>query len=161
MRVKMICDEWFQDYKFPAMFIGTISCGGKCCVEAGLPLSVCHNDRWRTHPPYEIPDKDICERYLKDGITTAIIIGGLEPFEQFHEVCALINTLRNTYHCNDTVIIYTGYNREEVEPQIKWLSGYQNIIVKFGRYIPNRQSVFDDVLGVELASDNQHAERIS
>lgn len=41
MRVKTIVDEDFTNYKKPAMFIGTISCGGKCCIEAGIPLSVC------------------------------------------------------------------------------------------------------------------------
>lgn len=38
MRVKTIVDEDFTNYKKPAMFIGTISCGGKCCIEAGIPL---------------------------------------------------------------------------------------------------------------------------
>ena len=46
MRVKTIVDEDFTNYKKPAMFIGTISCGGKCCIEAGIPLSVCQNDGW-------------------------------------------------------------------------------------------------------------------
>ena len=39
-------------------------------------------------------------------------------------------------------------------------SNYDNIIIKFGRYIPNQQSHFDIVLGVNLASDNQYAERL-
>ena len=33
MRVKTIVEEDFTNYKKPAMFIGTISCGGKCCLE--------------------------------------------------------------------------------------------------------------------------------
>lgn len=41
------------------------------------------------------------------------------------------------------------------------LKKYKNIIVKFGRYIPNQKKHFDPVLGVELASDNQHAEKLS
>ena len=36
----------------------------------------------------------------------------------------------------------------------------KNIIIKFGRFIPNRPSRYDEVLGVELASDNQFAKRI-
>ena len=44
MRIKAIIDEDYTNYKKPAMFIGTASCCGKCCKEAGLPLSVCQND---------------------------------------------------------------------------------------------------------------------
>jgi hypothetical protein len=32
--------------------------------------------------------------------------------------------------------------------------------MKYGRYIPNNKGRFDKVLGVQLASDNQYAERI-
>ena len=38
---------------------------------------------------------------------------------------------------------------------------YSNIIIKFGRFIPNREPHFDEVLGVNLASNNQYAKRIS
>lgn len=54
MRVKTIVDEDFTNYKKPAMFIGTISCGGKCCIEAGIPLSVCQNDGWRSCAPLRL-----------------------------------------------------------------------------------------------------------
>jgi hypothetical protein len=47
MRVKNIVYEDFVNYKKPSMFIGTISCGGKCCIEAGIPFSVCQTDVWR------------------------------------------------------------------------------------------------------------------
>jgi hypothetical protein len=36
-----------------------------------------------------------------------------------------------------------------------------NIIIKYGRYIPNQASHYDNVLGVYLASNNQFAEKIS
>ena len=48
-----------------------------------------------------------------------------------------------------------------IEDKIEVLSHYKNIIVKFGRYIPNKEKVFDEVLGVYLANEEQHAERIS
>ena len=41
------------------------------------------------------------------------------------------------------------------------LSYFDNIIIKFGRYIPNKQSHYDNILGVNLASDNQYAVKIS
>ncbi len=161
MRVKTIVEEDFTNYKIPSMFIGTISCGGKCCSEAGIPLSVCQNDGWRSGAPIEVNDFDLCKRYTDNKLTGAIVFGGLEPFEQFEEVEEFIHALRLVYACQDDVVIYTGYNPEEIEEQVKVLSSYKNIVIKFGRYIPNRDSVYDDVLGVTLASDNQFAERIS
>ena len=65
MHVLKIVEEDFDNYKLPAMFIGTIKCGGKCCIEAGIPLSVCQNDEWRSKKPKEIPDEYICEMYTE------------------------------------------------------------------------------------------------
>lgn len=162
MRVKTIIDEDFVNYQKPSMFIGTISCGGKCCIEGGFPLSVCQNDGWRGNAPIDIRDRVIIERYLHNGISRAIVFGGLEPMEQSDELFEFIDMLRNTYKCDDDVVIYTGYNREEISGIVERLAyRFSNIIIKFGRYIPNMKSRFDEVLGVELASDNQYAVRIS
>lgn len=54
MRVKTVVDEDFTNYKKPAMFIGTISCGGKCCIEAGIPLSVCQMMGGALAPPLRL-----------------------------------------------------------------------------------------------------------
>ena len=74
MRVKTIVNEDFTNYKKAAMFIGTISCGGKCCIEAGIPLSVCQNDGWRSCAPIVASDREICMRYLSNPLTDAIVI---------------------------------------------------------------------------------------
>lgn len=161
MRIKTIVDEDFVNYKMPTMFIGTISCEGKCCTEAGIPLSVCQNDGWRSCAPVAISDEDICIRYLRNDITHAIVIGGLEPFEQFEEMFNLISKLRFEFKCMDDVVIYTGYNKSEIQQEIEALRFFENIVVKFGRFVPDATHRFDGVLGVELASDNQYAERIS
>ena len=84
---------------------------------------------------------------------------GLEPFDSYYELVELIETIRRK--CDDDIVIYTGYNKNELSEKIEHLSTYQNIIIKFGRYIPNDKKHFDDVLGVYLASDNQYAEEIS
>lgn len=161
MRVKTIVDEDFVNYQKPSMFIGTISCSGKCCIEGGFPLSVCQNDGWRGCAPIDIRDEVIIKRYLQNPLTKSIVLGGLEPMEQFDEVVALIKTLREDFDCHDDVVIYTGYYPEEISIILSLLQKYDNIIVKFGRYIPSMKSRFDDVLGVNLASDNQYAVRIS
>ena len=161
MRVKTIVDEDFVNYSKPSMFIGTISCGGKCCLEGGFHLSVCQNDGWRGNAPIDIRDEVIVKRYLQNQITHAIVLGGLEPMEQSDEVLALIKTLREDFDCHDDVVIYTGYYPDEVTAILDKLQVFDNIVVKFGRYVPNMKSRFDDVLGVNLASDNQYAVRIS
>lgn len=161
MRVKTIVDEDFVNYRKPSMFIGTISCGGKCCLEGGFPLSVCQNDGWRGSAPIDIQDEVIVKRYLQNQITHAIVLGGLEPMEQSDEVLALIKTLREDFDCHDDVVIYTGYYPDEVTAILDKLQAFDNIVVKFGRYVPNMKTRFDEVLGVHLASENQYAVRIS
>lgn len=161
MRVKTIVDEDFINYKKPSMFIGTISCNGKCCIEANIPLSVCHNDSWRGCVFITTPDESICERYINNPFTESIVFGGLEPFEQFDEMLMLISKLRLDYKCDDDIVIYTGYNEDEIADMVNKLSEYKNIIIKFGRFVPDQSSHFDEVLGINLASDNQFARRIS
>lgn len=161
MIIKTIVDEDFINYKQPSMYIGTAYCNGKCCREAGIPMSVCQNDEWRKTATVAMADKDIVERYLSNDITSAICFAGLEPFEQFDEMLALISMLRNDYQCTDTVVIYTGYNKDEIKKETEVLRQFPNIIIKFGRFVPSQAKHYDAVLGVNLASDNQYAERIS
>ena len=161
MKLKTIVDEDFVNYQSPVMYIGTARCNGKCCREAGIPLSVCQNDGWRANATIDMADEKIIERYINNDITSAICIAGLEPFEQYDEMFALIKKLRDDYHCDDTVIIYTGYNKNEISSSISELQQFKNIIIKYGRYMPNQKRHYDKVLGVYLASDNQYAEYIS
>lgn len=159
MVIKTIVEEDFVNYKIPSMYIGTAFCGGKCCIEAGIPLSVCQNDEWREIATVDMDDEKIVERYLNNDITKSICFAGLEPFEQTEEMLCLIKKFRE--HTDDMIVIYTGYYKEEILPEIEALKSFPNIIIKFGRYIPNRESRYDEVLGVRLASDNQYAEQIS
>ena len=91
--------------------------------------------------------------------TSAVVIGGLEPFDTWEEVYEFIKKIRK--QSGDDIIIYTGYTEEEIKPILQTLkTEFCNIIVKFGRYIPNQKPHFDEVLGVNLASENQYARRI-
>lgn len=161
MIIRTIVDEDFVQYKEPCMYIATAFCSGKCCKEAGIPLSVCLNDAWRGTATIAMVDEGIIERYISNSITKAICFAGLEPFEQFDQVYDLIKKFRTEYNRDDTILIYTGYYKEEIAEQVEKLKEFKNIIIKFGRFIPNNPGRFDDVLGVHLASDNQYAEQIS
>ena len=101
-------------------------------------------------------NEKIIKRYLKNKLTKAIVFGGLEPFKQYDELIGFIRDFREK--SDDDVVIYTGYNKDEVN--LDELKKFKNIIIKFGRYIPGHKVHFDEVLGVNLASDNQYAEAI-
>lgn len=161
MRIKQLLHEDFVNYKKPSMFIGTSYCTGKCYKELGLPCTICQNDALQKLEILDMSSARITSMYINNPITQAIVFGGLEPFDQFDELYDFIEELRNSWYCDDDVVIYTGYNKDEIEKQVTMLKDFPNIIIKFGRYIPNQKSHFDEVLGVNLASDNQYAERIS
>lgn len=151
MKVKNIIDEDFTNYKKPSMFIGTSSCDFKCDKECGKP--VCQNSELAKAPTIEIDDEEIIQRYLNNPITEAIVFGGLESFDTFEELYNFIKIFREKN--NDDIVIYTGYYPDEIEDKIKELYSFKNIYIKFGRFIPNSQKIYDNILGIELSSNNQ------
>lgn len=159
MRVKGIVDEDFVNYKKPSMFIATCICDFKCCREQGLDVSVCQNSKIASQPTIEVPVERIYKRYIKNDITSAIVIGGLEPFKQTADLYELINCFRKN-GCYDDIVIYTGYNEDELEKAVNislYNYGRKNILIKYGRYIPGQSPHYDENLGVNLASDNQRS----
>lgn len=161
MIIKGIISEDIVNYKKIAMVIEFPYCDFKCDRDAGC--SVCQNSQLSMARNYDIPMNDIISSYIDNPITEAIVMQGLEPFDSWEDLLELINKLRTMYECDDDIVIYTGYNKEEVSYEIDILRslGFKNIIVKFGRYVPGDTIHFDKVLGVNLASDNQYAEVIS
>ena len=158
MRIKRFIDEDFVQYKKPVMFIGTCFCNWKCCTEQNLDKTFCQNSSLAKSPILEVDNEVLIERYLDNPITKAIVFGGLEPFEQFKEIYDFINDFRE--ESEDEVVNYTGYNLEEIKDKIMELKDFENVIIKFGRYIPNDENKFDEILGVKLASKNQYAMRL-
>lgn len=176
MIIKGITDEDFINYKVPSMYIATATCSFKCDKEFGQPI--CQNSELANQPSHMVENRAIVERYMKNDITHAIVFGGLEPFDLPWDLFLLLREFRR--NTMDDIVIYTGYTKEECKNIMVPFSGkvpnnpnaldmdvismcaeLYNIVIKFGRYIPNRQPHYDPVLGVYLASDNQYAERIS
>ncbi len=158
--VKEIVDENFQDYKKSSMFIATSKCDFKCLKELNLDCSICQNMDVSKISSKKILISDIFMRYKLNPITQAVVLGGLEPMLQFNEIYELISYFRK-HGCDDDFVVYTGYYENEIKDEINLLSGFKNIIIKYGRFIPNSKSVYDVVLGVTLSSENQHAVKIS
>lgn len=159
MIINQLVDEDFVNYKKPSMVIGFPHCTFKCEKESGIKC--CQNSVLATQKPNEISIPFIVKRYLDNDITSAIVFAGLEPFEvqSFNNLLNLVKEFRK--FTNDDIVIFTGYYKNEVEEYISELKNFSNIIIKFGRYIPNQDKHYDNVLGVNLASNNQYAERIS
>ncbi len=157
MIVKDIITEDFVNYKKPCMTIGFPHCSFKCEKDCGIQC--CQNSALANAPDIQISIDRIVELYVNNPITQAICCQGLEPFDDFIDLYGLIKQFRK--HTQDDVVIYTGYTKDEISEHIKYLkANFTNIIVKFGRYIPNQQSHYDEVLGVMLASDNQKGVKI-
>ena len=160
MTVKGIVFEDFINYKVPCMTIMMPICKGfKCDKECGRP--VCQNGPLASAPNKEYHISRIVDAYNCTSIPRAVVFQGLEPFDSFQDLYNFIFYFRKSCDIIDDIIIYTGYNKDEIETQLNQLKTFPNIIVKFGRYIPDCESHYDEVLGVQLASPNQYAERIS
>lgn len=153
--LKGIIDEDFVNYRVPSMTLMFPNCSFKCGVE------YCQNSSLAKSDDINIDIDELCKRYVNNPITEAIVCQGMEPFDSFIELYTFISILRKEYNCEDNVVIYTGYEKNEISTAIKRLKEFQNIIIKYGRYIPDQEPHYDEVLGVKLASDNQYAETLS
>ena len=172
MFVKGIIDEDFVNYREPSITISMPYCDFKCDKDAGK--LVCQNRNLTSLPILNIHTSTIIARYVNNPITKAITFQGLEPFyvdrtqnkDSYTELLNFIRVLRSTYSVKDPVIIFTGYSEDECNNQ-GFLTPFitndhlNNVVVKFGRYIPDQEPHLDPVLGVKLSSDNQYAKYVS
>ena len=157
MVIKGVTVEDFSNYKKPSMFIAFPKCTWKCDKECGV--QVCQNGALAKAPDLDIDVDIIVKKYLDNPITKAVVCGGLEPFDSWSDL--LLFTKKFREKSQDNLIIYTGYEKSEIIDKINILKRYDNIVVKFGRFLPGHKKHYDEVLGVELASPNQYAEVIS
>lgn len=158
IKLSGIITEDFVNYKYPALSLMFPFCTMKCNKDCGKV--VCQNTSLKEKGFREYSIETIYQKYIINDITNAICCYGMEPMDSFEELLSLIKYFREN-NCQDMFVIYTGYYKEEIREKITQLMSYKNIIIKFGRYIPNDTSHFDEVLGINLVSSNQYAEQIS
>lgn len=159
MKISGLLDEDFINYKLPSMTVMFPYCTFKCNAECGQ--EVCQNMHLTDESLIDISPDEIVDRYVNNPISEAIVMQGLEPFDSFEDLSELIEKF--TDKSIDDIVIYTGYNEDEIQPQVNKLAAVVNdntLIIKFGRFVPNSESRFDEVLGVTLQSDNQYAKQI-
>ena len=159
MTTKGIIFEDFVNYRVPCMTIMMPNCDFKCDRECGM--QVCQNCELAFAPEQQYNVSSIIEAYKENSITRAVCFQGLEPFDSIEDLRDFIFQFRRCFGINDDIVIYTGYKKYEISSYVEELKQFPNIVIKFGRYIPQDAPIFDEVLGVELASSNQYAERIS
>ena len=166
MKLKQIIDESFGDYKEAAMLLVTPNCTWKC--------EGCQNRHLSQLPTKNFPDEEILKRFFKNPLTSAIVIGGLEPLDDMQDVRHFISALGQKVYSEDlpkpTIIVYTGYELDEIEDQLYWsglepeMRTYGECILKYGRFNPiyqtkgdgfERVDIWNEDLGINLASPNQ------
>lgn len=146
--------EVFQDYKKSALLFSTCYCDWKCCHEAGVDIDICQNQKIAQQREVILPFESVL-RKVNQSFTDAVIFGGLEPLLQPDEVLQCINYLR-CHEVTKDILVYTGYYMEEIDEETLMYLTVCDVILKCGRYIPDRKPKFDAVLGITLASDNQY-----
>lgn len=161
MILKGIIFEDFVNYKKPSMVLEFPYCDFKCDKECGEAM--CQNSALINEPDIEVPIDEIIQQYIGNPITEAIVCQGLEPVKSWGDVVFLIESLRNKYTCHDDFVIYTGFTEKELTDSklVEDVKKFDNVIIKYGRFKPYQKIHYDNVLGVNLASDNQYAVKIS
>lgn len=159
MLIKLFKDEDFVNYKKSSMFIIFPTCSFKCDKENGC--SLCQNSHLAQEPTIRVSVNNLLHRYNHNNLTRAIVCGGLEPFDTPEDLLQFIEIARDDFYIQDDIVIYTGYTEEELQENFYFqqIIQFKNIIIKFGRFRPNQDPHYDEVLGVNLASDNQYAKR--
>ena len=160
IEVKGIIWEDMVNYKKISTTLMFPKCDFKCDKENGVQL--CQNWELAAAPSITVPINGFMRKYKSNPITEAIILQGLEPLDSLIDVLTVAAGL-NDFNIQDDFVIYTGYNRDELpERVIQDLTSIVpgHLIIKWGRYLPNQKSHYDNILGVNLASDNQYGELI-
>jgi len=160
MKLKGIIDYDCTNYKKPVLTLEFPKCDFKCDKLNGC--QVCQNSSLATEPDIEISYERIWELYEQNPLTKGFCFQGLEPFDSPKELNELIHFIRDEKHCSAPIIIYTGYGAGEchiIEYTLRHV--FNNIIVKWGRFLLGYEPHYDKVLGVKLASNNQYAEKVS
>lgn len=94
---------------------------------------------WSFHPKQMIPVKQLIEQILslKDEIEGICILGG-EPFDQYSELLFLCKAIASE---KLSVMLYTGYDLDELKDQSKTEVLEETDILVAGRYMANKRNL--------------------
>lgn len=143
--------ENFTDYNKISMYIFGTTCRLNC--------RNCFHDHTRSYANKEVNEEELADYILSNKLVKAVLFSGLNWLDQIDDLISFISIFRQK--SNNDVVIYTGYTEDESFEYIKRLKKFDNIIIKFGRYVPGTEQIFDSTLGITLNSNNQYAKKIS
>lgn len=145
------------DYKKTSLLLVFPFCSGKCGEE-------CQNKHLMGTTPTGYKNTDIINLYIDLPSHGAVVFAGLEPWDSFSEMKQLVKDFVSQYKAID-IVIYTGYEYNEIENQIQELvdcfkanvaNSDDNLIIKYGMYDVNKKEYWkSNILGVNLATTNQ------
>ena len=118
MIIKGIIDEDFVNYKKCSMTIMLPYCSFKCEKECGK--QVCQNSKLAKSSNIDISNDKLINRYKKNIYSESIVCQGLEPFDSWSDLILLISDFRKA-GVEDDIVIYTGYNEDEIEDKVDLL----------------------------------------
>lgn len=153
MEIVGISDINFTDYKLPSLYIATPHCSFKCEKDCGR--AICQNSPLAKCDKVFVTVDKIVELYQANPITQAFVFGGLEPLDSSDLLDTIVELQVRAKPRR--VVIYTGYTEEEVHMGYSQILSLSNLVIKYGRFIPDQPTHFDPILGVNLASPNQYA----
>ena len=123
MIIKGLNDTDFVNYRKPSMFIIFPKCSFKCGIKE------CQNSQIALDPCIEVTNKRLIDLYNSNPLTSAIVCGGLEPFDSWDDLFSFIDDFR--LESDDDIVIYTGYTEEEIQDKIDILKDYDKLIIKY------------------------------
>lgn len=159
MLVTEITDNDTRFYKKPSLYVATAKCSFKCDRECGEPI--CSEYSKAGVRGIHYTPKQILNKYISSLHAEALVFGGMEPFDSAIDLYLCIKEFRAAYQ-NVPIIIWSGYTPDELNELgfLTPLLQFPNIIIKFGRYVPDDKPHYDQLLGVRLASRNQRAYKL-
>lgn len=110
IELKGIIWEDFVNYKKPCMTLMFPKCSFKCDKENGVQL--CQNWELAAAPSQTVQVESLIKRYMKNPITEAIVLQGLEPLDSPID-CYIVAAALRRWEINDDLVIYTGYYPNE------------------------------------------------
>lgn len=154
-KVKLISvsTDDFTDYKKTAILLAFPECKKHC--------DGCQNEHLRSAKSHKYYINDIINLYNRLDEHKAIVCAGLDPMDSLSDLKAIILAFNENKKPVDFVI-YTGYDYPDycfiVESGLYSLITNKdfNLIIKYGHYDKNNKNKYkSNILGVELAGDNQ------
>lgn len=143
--------EVYNDFKEVGILLASPVCYNNC--------KNCQNEHLKNKKPVVYCVEELINEIKNNKFVKSVIFGGLDCFDSFDETFNFISKFRKV--SKEDVVLYTGKTEDCLHEKLKLLKQFENIYVKFGEYIENSNSIFDEVGGIWLSSSNQYFKKIS